>query len=326
MAALLPFLAPELLGDPEREVEKGVKGRVGQALGMLLILSTIVFLLARVTGSPADVLIPADASRQAVEDLEQRLGLDQPLPVQYVRFLGSVVTGDMGVSLRSQRPVVDVVIERLPATIQLSAAGLAMIVVGIPLGVLAALRRGTWLDVLIRAFAAAGQAAPHFWVGTMLALLFGVRMGILPVAGRGETWLAVLMPAIALCLYPLAGVFRVTRNSLLRVLDDEFVLVARAKGLPEWYVIVRHALRNSLIPVASLSSVLVLVYFMTGSVVIEKVFAWPGIGYLAYQSVVSRDYPVLQGVVLFYGLLFVVGSFVVDGVMRLLDPRLRERS
>jgi peptide/nickel transport system permease protein len=289
---------------------------------MLLVLSTLMFLLGRASGSPARILLPADSSPADIAELENRLGLDRPLIVQYCIFLGDTVTGHLGDSLGSKLPVTETIAGRFGASLQLVGFGIIIILLGIPLGTLAALRKDRPFDIGARSVASILQAVPHFWLGAMLALVFGAILRWLPVAGRSG-WQSAILPAIALSIFPLVAILRVTRSSVLRVLDEEYVLVARAKGLPERVIIWKHVLRNSLIPVASLATVLVIVYFLTSSVVIEQVFAWPGLGYLAYQSVQARDFPVLQGLALLFGLIFIVGSIFVDLLIRVLDPRTR---
>ncbi len=301
-----------------------VTNRLWQGALMLLALALLVFSLARMTGSPAALLLPPDATAQDVAELETRLGLRDPLPVQFVKFIGSAAVGDLGTSLRTKRPVIWMFLERLPATLQVLLIGILIMNLGIPLGVLAALLRTSGLDMGVRVLASLGTSVPHFWLGTILALVFGVWLRLLPVAGR-YGWESAILPAIALSMYPMAGITRLTRSGMLQVLGQDYVFFARAKGMPERTVVLKHAMRNALLPVVSFASIIIVTHFLLGAVVIETVFAWPGVGYLAYQSVIQRDYPVLQGVVLLMGVVFVIANLLVDLLYGYLDPRIRSR-
>lgn len=289
---------------------------------MLLALVVIVFTLTRMSGSPAALLLPGDATAADVAELETRLGLRDPVPVQFWRYLVSAATGDLGVSLRTKRPVVQMFMERLPATLEVLGFGVLIMSIGVPLGLLAALKRGTAIDLLVRLISSVGMSVPSFWLGTVLALVFGVWLHLLPVAGRSGIESAI-MPAVALSMYAMAGVARLMRSSMLQVLGQDYIFFARARGLKEMRVLVRHALRNALIPVVSFTSIVIVTQFLLGAVVIETVFAWPGVGYLAFQSLVQRDYPVLQGVVLMMGVVFIIVNMAVDLLYGLLDPRIR---
>lgn len=296
--------------------------RLWQGLLMLLALVVITFTLTRMSGSPAALLLPGDATAQDVAELENRLGLRDPVPVQFGRYLVAAATGDLGQSLRTKRPVVQMFMERLPATLQVLFFGVLIMSIGIPLGLLAALKRGSFIDLAVRLISSVGMSLPSFWLGTVLALVFGVWLHLLPVAGRSGIESAIL-PAVALSMYAMAGVARLMRSSMLQVLGQDYIFFARARGLKELRVLVRHALRNALIPVVSFTSIVIVTQFLLGAVVIETVFAWPGVGYLAYQSLVQRDYPVLQGVVLLMGVVFIVVNMAVDLLYGLLDPRIR---
>jgi peptide/nickel transport system permease protein len=304
-------------------MERYLAGRVAEAALALVILSIVIFCLGRMTGSPVNLMLPSGATQAEVDRLEAALGLKQPIYVQYAKFLLELVHGNLGTSLLSRQRVVDLFFARFPATVQLTAmAVFLLMVVGIPLGVLAALTRGGFADLAIRIAAAVGQAVPTFWLGIMLVLLLGVWLRVLPVAGRGG-WEHMLMPVVSLSLWPLAGVIRFTRSGVLAVLGQAYVTCARSKGLPERLVLGRHVMKNSLLPVVTFSGVIVLSAFLTGSVVVETIFAWPGVGYLAYQAVIARDFPVLQGVVLIFGAMFILANLVVDLSYCYLDPRIR---
>ena len=295
-----------------------------QAILVLIVASFAVFLLGRLSGSPAALMLPVDATEEQMRAFEIEIGLDKPLYVQYWRFASAAATGDFGHSLQwGSNPVSELFIERLPATLQL--AGAAMLItfgLGIPLGIGAALTRGRWLDTVFRWFAAIAQATPSFWLAFLLIAVVGVWLGWLPFAGR-EGIQSVVLPAIAIAMYPFAGVMRLTRSGMLEVLGEEYVFFARAKGLSERLVILRHALRNALIPVVTFSGIIVVSNFLVGSLAVEVVFAWPGVGRLAYESVVLRDFPTLQGLTLIFATMFIVANLIVDISYALLDPRIR---
>ena len=297
--------------------------RASRALVTLIALSMIVFGLSRATGSPVALLLPPDASREDVEALSTSLGLNKPLIVQYVQFVRNVLHGDFGKSIRWNRPVLEVFVERLPSTLQLGlSAAVLTVIIGVPLGVLAAVRRQGGVDVSIRVLASIMQGVPTFAVAVFLVLLLAVTVRVLPAGGYGGPAYMVL-PVTAMMLYPLAGVIRMTRVSMIAVLDREFVLVARAKGLRTTSVIFRHVLRNAAIPIASFLGLMLVNVFLTGSVVIESIFAWPGVGQLVWSSVAARDYPMVQGGVLLLGVLVVAANVVVDFCYGLIDPRIR---
>ena len=295
-----------------------------QAILVLIFASFAVFLLGRISGSPAAHLLPVDATDEQVEQMEERIGLNKPLYVQYWRFLSKAATGDFGRSLQyGDTSVAELFNERLPATLQL--AGAAMLItfgLGIPLGIGAALTRGRWLDVVFRWFAAIAQATPNFWLAFVLIAVVGVWLKWLPFAGR-EGPESVILPAIAIAMFPFAGVMRLTRSGMLEVLGEEYIFFARAKGLSERWVILRHALRNALIPVVTFSGIIIVSNFLVGSLAVEVVFSWPGVGRLAFESVVLRDFPTLQGLTLIFATMFVVANLLVDISYALLDPRIR---
>ena len=295
-----------------------------QAILVLLFASFAVFLLGRISGSPAALLLPVDATDDQVAQMEERIGLNKPLYVQYWRFVSDAATGDFGQALAyGNNSVAELFKERLPATLQL--AGAAMLItfgLGIPLGIGAALTRGRWPDVVLRWFAAIAQATPSFWLAFVLIAVVGVWLKWLPFAGR-EGPESVILPAIAVAMFPFAGVMRLTRSGMLEVLGEEYIFFARAKGLSERVVILRHALRNALIPVVTFSGIIVVSNFLVGSLAVEVVFSWPGVGRLAFESVVLRDFPTLQGLTLIFATMFVVANLLVDISYALLDPRIR---
>jgi ABC-type dipeptide/oligopeptide/nickel transport system permease component len=288
------------------------------ALGVV----TLAFGALRLSGDPAATMLPGEASVEELAALRHALGLDQPILTQYGRFLSSAAQGDFGLSFRHQQPALGLVLERLPATLELALASLALAVaVAIPLGILAALYRGRAADILAMAFAVVGQATPFFWMGVMLILIVSVELRWLPTSGRGGLD-HLILPAVTLGTHLAASLARLTRTSMLEVMGENYLNTARAKGLSERSVIWAHALKNASIPITTLIGV----QFGTllgGSIVTEMIFAWPGVGRLAVQSIFARDYPVVQASVFVLALSFVVINLAVDLLYGWLDPRIR---
>jgi len=285
---------------------------------------TVVFFLVRLTGDPAALLVDATATREEVARTRQMLGLDRPLYVQYVDFLTSAPLGDFGVSIRERRPAMRMVLEHFwPATAQLALAALVLaVVLPIPLGVIAATHRNGLVDHLSRLGSLFLQSMPSFWLGLMLILLFAVALGgLLPAFGWG-TLRHLILPAVTLAAAPLAQNVRLIRSGMLEVLQHDYVRTARAKGLTERGVIYRHAFRNAAGPFLTVSGVS-LGFMLSGTIVIETVFSWPGMGRLIVQAVPGRDFPVIQAAVFLFAMLFVAVNLVVDVLQGLLDPRAR---
>jgi ABC-type dipeptide/oligopeptide/nickel transport system permease component len=293
------------------------------SVGLLVGVSLVVFLLLHVVpGDPAQVLLGDQATPQRVAEIRTALGLDRPLPEQYWRFASRAVQGDFGQSIRAMRPVLPYVVERLPATLELALGALLISTgLGIPLGVLAAARRRSAWDFSSMALALLAQSAPNFWVGLILIAVFSVKLGILPVSGRGGLAHLVL-PSVTLAIFFLGLVVRLTRSGMLEVLAQDYVRTAGAKGLPERLVVFRHALKNAMIPIVTVLGLQVGT-LLGGAVVTETVFAWPGMGQLAVQAIYQRDYPVVQCIVLLLGGVFVVVNWLVDMSYTLLDPRIQ---
>ncbi len=290
---------------------------------VLIGVLTLVFALIHlIPGDPVQAMLGETAAPKDVEELRHRLGLDAPLATQYARFMRGVARGDLGRSLRTGQPVAASIAERMPATVELALAAVALaLVIAIPLGVVAAVRRGTWIDHTAMATALAGVSIPGFWLGPLLALFFAVELGWLPVSGRG-TWAHLVLPAVSLGAALAAVLARMTRATLLEELSQPYVQAVRAKGASPFRVVVRHALRNSLIPVVTLLG-LQFGAVLTGTVVTETVFAWPGIGRLLIQSIGFRDYPMVQGCILFIALTYVTVNLLTDLAYGALDPRIR---
>ncbi|MCA1335853.1 ABC transporter permease [Pseudooceanicola marinus] len=305
---------------------KHLAGRLAEALVALLLMSLVIFLLSRVIGDPVALLLSDSATEADRQMLIAQLGLDQPGWRQYLTFLGNALKGDFGQSVTAGREdALHLVLSRLPAS--LSLAGIALLftlVVGILLGVLAAVTRGTVADLAVRLLALLGQSAPSFWLGIMLIYLFAVKLGWLPTSGFGGAVYYVL-PALTLGLFTLAAITRLVRASMLEALGSEYVKLARIKGVSEWAVVLRHALGNSLIPVVTFMGTF-FATMITGAVVVETVFAWPGIGRLAYESIMARDFPVIQTVVLVITAFFILANLIVDLLYLAIDPRMRARS
>jgi ABC-type dipeptide/oligopeptide/nickel transport system permease component len=298
--------------------------RLGRTLVALWLVSTVVFVVMRLSGDPAPLLLPPDAPHSEILRLRTELGLDRPMPVQYGVFLGTLVQGDFGRSIRFKTPALTVVIERLPATLELGLVSFGLaILIAIPIGLLSAVYRNTALDQVAMGVALVGQSAPTFFIGILFILLISVKAGLVPTSGRGD-WNQLLLPALTLGLFGMASVARLTRSAVLEVLRADYIRTARAKGLAETLVIAKHTLKNAAIPIVTITG-LQFGGLLAGSVVTETVFAWPGIGRLAIQSIYNRDYPVVQCVVLLSAALFVVVNLAIDVIYGLLDPRIRVR-
>ena len=285
-------------------------------------VSIIVFLMTFLSGDPAVLMLPIDATSEEVEALREAMGLNDPLLVQYARFISKAVKGDFGYSIRHREPALRLVIERLPATIELSLAGMAIaLCTGIPLGILAATRRQSFTDLSAMGIALLGQSMANFWLGIMLIYVFAVRLRILPSFGRGG-WRHLALPAVTLATRLVAILTRMTRSTMLEVLGEDYIRTARAKGLKQRVVLVRHALRNALIPIVTIIA-LQLGALMGGTVIIETVFTWPGVGLLTVHAIYNRDYPLVQASVFILALSFVVFNLFADIVYGMLDPRVR---
>ena len=296
--------------------------RVAQAIVTLLVLSLAVFSSVHLTGDPALYLLGREGTEEDYEQLRKNLGMDKPLPVQYGVFLGNVLRGDFGNSHITGRSARETLIERFPATLQLAgAAFLLTMFIGIPLGIWSAVKRDTIIDQFGKLFAVLGIATPSFWIAIMLILLFGAILGWLPTFGRGGIEHFIL-PAFVLSWGGIAGIVRLTRSSMLEVLDSEYVKFARVKGLSEKMVVYKHALKNAVIPALTFGG-LTLAGLLNGSVAIEVVFAWPGIGRLMLQGINQRDFPIVQATVLASGLFYIIIALIVDILYAYVNPRIR---
>ncbi len=288
----------------------------------MLGVSFVVFILLFLKGDPVTTLLPQDATQEQVDQLRRDLGFNDPLPVQYLRFLSKAVRGDLGDSLFESRPATNVVLERVPATLQLAVAAFVLsLLIAFPIGILSAARRNSFIDYLGRILTYVGQSVPVFWLGLLMILVFAVNLHWLPTSGYGE-FKNIIMPAIALGLFTTARTTRLVRSTMLEVLNQEYIRTARAKGLKQLAILQRHALKNALIPIVTVLG-LDFATLLGGAVITESIFAWPGIGQLAIKSIGRRDYPVVQGVVLLVAFGYVLINLVVDLLYAYLNPRIR---
>ena len=296
--------------------------RAGYSVLSLLLLSLTIFLFIRLTGDPASLLTEPGASAADVAAIQHKFGLDRPIWVQYGLFMFNLLRGDLGDSFYYQTPVLELYESRLPNSLLLGVVAMGFsLVLGIPTGILAAIRVGRFWDSAGKLFALLGLSLPSFLVGLLLILFFSVYLQWLPSSGSGTFW-HLLMPAFALGWYFAAAHMRLTRSSMLEVLGSEYVKLARLKGLPEALVIGKHAFKNALIPVLTLAGIN-LIQMINVAIVVETVFAWPGIGRLLYEGVTFRDFPVVQGVVILGGTMIVVVNLLIDIVYAVVDPRIR---
>ena len=297
--------------------------RLSQSLFVLLGLSVVVFGLLHLSGDPIRLLAPLDTTAEELEVMRKAHGLDRPLPEQYWNFLTNALQGDFGKSIRNGLPALELALERLPATavLTLTAYSIALIV-AFPIGILAAINMNTWIDRILMGFALLGQSMPVFWLGILLMLLFAVNLQILPATGRHDGWRSLILPGITLGMFNMARTARLLRSELLEVMGVDYIKTARGKGLSEQVVIWRHALRNALIPMVTLLG-LDLGALLAGSVITETIFAWPGIGRLAVDSIYARDFPVVQAVVCVVASVYVAINLLVDILYVFLDPRIR---
>src|SRR5262245_9741127 len=295
MRGLLPFLSTRLV----------------RAAIALWLVSTVVFVVMRLSGDPVPLLLPPDAPRSEIFRVRAELGLDRPLPVQYAVFLGNVLRGDFGRSIHFRVPAIHVVWDRLPATLELGLAAFALaVVVAVPIGLLSAVKRNSLLDHGAMAVALVGQSAPTFFIGILFLPLPSLKAGWFPTSGRGD-WLNLVLPALTLALFAMASVARLTRSAVLEVLGADYIRTARAKGVSEMLVVAKHTFKNAAIPVVTITG-LQFGTLLGGAVVTETVFAWPGIGRLAIQSIYNRDYPVVQCAVFLSAVLFIIINLAVD--------------
>jgi peptide/nickel transport system permease protein len=303
-------------------MQRYILKRIGYALISLALLSMTIFCLVRITGDPAVLMAEPGAKEEDLQAIRKEFGLDKPWPIQYVTFVTSIARGDFGRSIYYRVPAFDLYLQRLPASLLLAAVAMAIsLILGIPIGIFSAVRLNTWVDNFGKIFAILGLSLPSFWVGLILILLLSVSLNWLPSSGSG-TFKHIIMPAFALGWVFTAAHMRLARSAMLEVLGSEYVKLARIKGLSERLVIGKHAFKNAIIPVLTLAGIN-LVLMVNVAVVVESVFAWPGIGRLLYEGVAFRDFPVVQTTVLMGGLMIVAVNLIVDILYAYIDPRIR---
>jgi peptide/nickel transport system permease protein len=289
---------------------------------VMVVLSIVTFFLTNVASDPARAIAGANATAEDVESIRQSYGFDRPLTDRYFDWLAGVVQGDLGVSYRERRPVISIIAERLPVTLQLGLISfLVALLLSVPLGIWAALRQNSWIDRSVLGLALIGQAMPTFWLALIGIVVFSVNLRWLPVSGSG-TWKHFVMPSVVLALYALPVLLRLTRAGMIEVLQSDFIRTARAKGLKPHTVIFKHALRNAVLPLVAVAAVQ-LGYLLGGSVIIETIFAMRGVGFLAWESIKAADMPIVQAIVLVMSVIYVVLTTIADIINGWLDPRLR---
>ncbi len=296
--------------------------RLFQGFFTFLGVSALVFFMGRATGDPIRLMVPETATKEQREEVRKRLGLDQPILIQYGVFLGNLARGDLGRSYLQRDEVSKLVLSRMPATLELALFSMLIgIIVSIPLGIFVALKRNTAWDLLGSTLALLGQATPNFWLGMVLIIVFAVELKWLPISGRG-TFAQLVLPAVTLAMASLGYFTRLMRSSMLDVLSQDYMRTARSKGATESLVLTRHGLKNALIPVITMMG-MQFGNVLTGAFIIETVFAWPGIGRLGVNSLFERDFPVIQGVIILSSVVFVISNLIVDVLYSVLDPRIR---
>lgn len=299
-------------------------GRLGESALAVLGVVTIVFIVTRLLGDPAILMLPVGATPEQLANFRAELGIDRPLVVQYADFLWNAVRGDFGRSFQHNRPAIEVVAERMPATLELASSAIVLgLLIGGGAGMIAAMNRGTALEVFVMLLALLGQATPVFWLGLMLILFFAVDLGWFPTGGAGTFW-HLALPALTLATFTSASIARLLRSSVIDVLREDYVRTARAKGLLPRTVMVWHIARNALIPVATMVGILA-GELLGGSVITETVFAWPGVGRVIIQAIEVKDFPVVQAGIMMIAVTFVSINFLVDLLYGVLDPRIRLR-
>ena len=298
--------------------------RLLQSLVVLLGVSFVVFFILFLTGDPAAVMLPPEASAEDIRNFRESMGFNDPFLVQYGRFLLGALRGNFGTSIRHGEPAFTLVVERMPATFELAGAALVIaLLLAIPAGIVSAVRRNTIVDYVSTVVALLGQSMPTFWLGIMLILFFSVQFQVLPSSGRG-TWQHLVLPAVTLGLFTTARITRLTRSGMLEVLNQDYIRTAKAKGVSDPPVVWKHALKNAAIPIVTIVGI-ELGTLLGGSVITETIFAWPGVGRLSVQAIYNRDYPVVQAAVFLLATTFILVNLVVDLVYTYLDPRIRLR-
>jgi peptide/nickel transport system permease protein len=302
-------------------MKRYVLKRLGQALIVIIGISAIVFVISHLTGDPTDLLLPQEATEEDRLLLRRQLGLDRPMVVQFIEFMARMIQGNFGRSFRHQTPALSLLLQALPATIKLTIFAMTLsIVVAVPIGIFSATRPGTLYDRIGMVIALIGQSMPVYWAGLMMILLFAVELNWLP-STSGAGFKSMIMPAVTLGMFATAAIARFTRSSMLDVLDTDYIRTARIKGLSERVVVLKHAFKNAAIPVLTMTA-LQFGRMLAGTVIVETIFSWPGVGRLAVQAIYNRDYPVVQAAVFMTSVIFVLINLLVDIVYTYLDPRI----
>jgi peptide/nickel transport system permease protein len=303
-------------------MQKYALNRFFQSFVSLFVLLAIVFVVTRATGDPVALMAPPEATAEDLTAMRKAFGLDKPIHMQFLYWLKNLATGDLGKSVRSRIPVNTLLKQRIPSSLKLAAVALTIaMMIAFPLGIIAAVKKDTVIDLIARFLAILGQSMPAFWLGLLLMQFFAIRLELLPTSGIGGPE-HYLLPAFTLGWYISAGFLRLLRSGMLDALDKEYTKLARVKGASEQSVVLKHALANALIPVVSFAGVY-FVLLITAAIVVEVVFSWPGMGRLAYEAIMVRDFPVIQGVVLAAGIMVIVANLTVDILYCYLDPRIR---
>jgi len=288
----------------------------------LFAVTIIVFCLTHLSGDPAVLMSSPDASKEDIQEMRETMGVNKPLHVQYGIFLSEILQGRFGTSYKWGKSCIEVWAERFPNTLLLAAAAMAFtLIIGLPVGILCAVKVGTWIDSIGKIFALLGQSLPVFWVGLMLMLLFSVKLGWLPTSGTGTFW-HLLMPAFTLGWYFAAAITRLTRSSMLDVLDQDYIKMARVKGVKKYNVVIRHAFKNASIPILTFAT-MNFVFMLNGTVITETVFNWPGVGKMVVEAISARDFPLVQSTVLIASFFFIFANLTVDILYSYIDPRIR---
>ncbi len=295
--------------------------RLWHTVYVIVGISVIAFFFIHLSGDPVMLMLPSDASMYEIEDLREKLGFNDPMWQQYLRFATSAIVGDFGESLYYHVPAMELILERLPASLELAVAAMIVaLIVAVPLGIISAVKRGSFIDMTSMIFALFGLSMPHFWLGIMMILLFSVTLGWLPTSGRGGIE-HLIMPSLALGLSLMAMFARLTRSVMLEVLGQDYIRTAKAKGLKQSLIIGKHALKNAMIPLVTVAG-MQFGFLIGGTVIIETVFAWPGVGRLVVQAIFNRDYPLVQATVLILAVIFVLVNLFVDLIYVYLDPQI----
>jgi peptide/nickel transport system permease protein len=284
----------------------------------------VVFIISRMTGDPVSIMVDFTTPKEDRDIIRKELGLDKPIPIQYLIFIKNAVKGDFGTSIRYEEPALDLVFQRIPITLKLLVVTLVWsLIVAIPIGIISAIKRNSIFDLAGMAFTFVGQSIPSFWLGIMMIMVVGVHFRLLPISGFGDGELSyIIMPAITLGAFGMASFARITRSSMLEVMDSDYIQTARAKGLRETFVVIKHALRNALIPIVTILG-LQIAGLLGGAVITEQIFAYPGVGWLAVQSIYNRDFPVIQAIVMIVSIGVVATNFMIDIIYTIIDPRIR---